>query len=127
MSYGSLNGDPTWTLPNGTFYYAGGKNANCTLAACPVEITVYGYRPNFASSIAVIVLYAICILAQVGLGIRYRSWGFMTAMVLGCIDEILGYVGRIMMYENPWNHNGFIMQIGKFGAHEVLMVQTDQS
>jgi len=35
----------------------------------------------------------------------------MAAMLLGCIDEILGYVGRILLWQNPWNHAGFIMQI----------------
>lgn len=32
-------------------------------------------------------------------------------MVLGCIDEILGYVGRILYWQNPWAKGGFIMQI----------------
>ena len=33
-------------------------------------------------------------------------------MVLGCADEILGYAGRILYYQNPWNAAGFIIQIG---------------
>ncbi|KAG9661535.1 RTA1-domain-containing protein, partial [Aureobasidium melanogenum] len=32
-------------------------------------------------------------------------------MVLGCICEMIGYGGRIIMYNDPWNFNGFIMQI----------------
>lgn len=96
----------------GPWYTTGGTNdPNCTIAVCPVEISVYGYRPSLAASISLITLYALCAVIQVFLGIRYKMWGFMVAMVLGCIDEIMGYVGRIIMWQNPWNSNGFIMQI----------------
>ncbi|KAL8728384.1 MAG: hypothetical protein Q9166_005428 [cf. Caloplaca sp. 2 TL-2023] len=32
-------------------------------------------------------------------------------MVSGCILEVLGYIGRVMSYYNPFNENGFLMQI----------------
>ncbi|KAI4087329.1 MAG: hypothetical protein L6R37_008331 [Teloschistes peruensis] len=32
-------------------------------------------------------------------------------MVSGCILEVLGYIGRIMSYHDPFNENGFLMQI----------------
>lgn len=103
-----------WVSPGGTAYTYTGHNANCTVSACPVELSVYGYRPNLALSGALIALYAIATVVQIGLGLRCKSWTFMSAMVLGCLDEILGYVGRIILYQNPWNHTGFIMQIGKY-------------
>ena len=108
--------EPTYTSPNGTVYIAGGKGATCTLSVCPVEFSVYGYRPSIAASSVLIGLYAVVIAAQVLLGWRHRSWGFMSAMLLGCVDEILGYVGRILLYQNPWNNAGFIMQIGEWNA-----------
>ena len=109
-------GDPLYHSSNGTVYVAGGANANCTLAVCPLDLSVYGYRPSIGASSALIALYAGCILVQGILGWRYRSWGFMAAMMAGCLDEILGYVGRIMYWHNPWNHTGFIMQIGELDA-----------
>lgn len=48
---------------------------------------------------------------QVILGFRYRKWWFMGCMIAGCLDEILGYVGRILYWANPWAKTGFIMQI----------------
>jgi hypothetical protein len=36
-----------------------GPGANCTLAICPVEISVYGYRPSLAANISFIALYAV--------------------------------------------------------------------
>ena len=105
---------PTYITPNGTVYTAGGKGANCTLSVCPVEVSVYGYRPSLHASSVLIALYAVCLLVQTLLGWRFKAWSFMAAMVLGCLDEILGYVGRILLYKNPWNNAGFIMQIGQF-------------
>ncbi|KAL8685549.1 MAG: hypothetical protein Q9218_007690 [Villophora microphyllina] len=32
-------------------------------------------------------------------------------MVSGCILEVLGYIGRLMSYHDPFNENGFLMQI----------------
>lgn len=106
------NNVPIYTAPNGKIYTAGGQSANCTLSVCPVEISVYGYRPSLPASSTLIALYAVCLAIQFFLGWRYKTWGFMAAMTLGCIDEILGYVGRILLWQNPWTHSGFIMQIG---------------
>lgn len=99
--------------PNGQVYTASGNNANCTVSVCPVELTVYGYRPSLAGSGASIALYALCILLNFILGFKYKTWGFMATMITGCIVEILGYVGRILYWQNPWGSAGFIMQIGK--------------
>ena len=112
---------PYFTAPNGLVYSAGGDHANCTISICPIELSVYGYRASLASSIAMIVLYAICLVFQGVLGFRYKAWSFMTAMILGCLTEILGYVGRVLMWKNPWEKPGFIMQIG-LSFHMMLAV-----
>lgn len=46
----------------------------------------------------------------------------MVGMQLGCISEIIGYIGRIMLYNNPWSFIGFMIQIGKcfFSLHTLL-------
>ncbi len=107
------------TLSNTNLTYTyGGDNANCTVSTCPIFLSVYGYRPSVPFSAALIALYALCIAVQLYLGIRYKKWGFMAAMVLGCQSEIIGYVGRILYYQNPWAQSGFIIQIGElFGIH----------
>lgn len=102
-----------YTLTNGTVYILGGKDSNCSLPICPVEISVYGYRPSIPASATLIALYGVCLFVQIFLGWRYKTWTFLAAMALGCIDEMLGYVGRILLYQNPFKQPGFIMQIGK--------------
>lgn len=32
-------------------------------------------------------------------------------MILGCINETAGYIGRVLMYYNPWSFAAFILQI----------------
>ncbi|KIW84882.1 hypothetical protein Z517_00270 [Fonsecaea pedrosoi CBS 271.37] len=103
--------EPIFITPDGTVYIGGGDDANCTVSVCPIDMSVYGYRPSLGASGALIALYSLCIIAQVLLGWRYRAWGFMSLMVLGCVDEIIGYVGRILYWQNPWAQPGFIIQI----------------
>jgi len=102
----------TYTAPGGLVYTYGGDNANCTVAVCPLELSIYGYRPALGFSSAWIAFYAICLIGNIVQGFRYRTWGYATAMILGCIDEIVGYAGRILYWQDPWSKPGFIIQIG---------------
>ncbi|KAK5942325.1 hypothetical protein PMZ80_004888 [Knufia obscura] len=108
-----IGGLPYVVYPDGTTYSTtGGKvDANCTLSVCPLDQSIYGYRPTLPGSAVLIALYGICAIIQLAMGIRYKTWGFMTVMFLGCLDEILGYVARIMYNQNPWNGSSFVMQI----------------
>lgn len=112
MSALRIDGDLYWQTPNGTIYLSNGDgDANCTVSVCPVELSVYGYRPSLPFSSVLIGLYGLIIGMQFVLGWRYRSWGYLSAVVLGCVDEIIGYIGRILLYNNPWDSAGFIIQI----------------
>ncbi|KAI1620606.1 RTA1 like protein-domain-containing protein [Exophiala viscosa] len=104
------SGEPHYIV-NGTTYIAGGQDNNCTVSICPVDLSVYGYRPSLPLSGVIIALYIISIIVQAFLGWRYKTWGFMTIMILGAIDEIIGYIGRILLYNNPFARPGFLIQI----------------
>ncbi|KAK5995475.1 Efflux pump himE [Cladobotryum mycophilum] len=88
-----------------------GPNANCTLDICPVEWSVYQYRPSLAANITFLTLFGIAMLIHIFLGFRWRSWGFMGFMIFGCVVEMGGYAGRIILYNNPWSFGGFMTQI----------------
>lgn len=91
-----------------------GPDGNCTLALCPVEYSVYGYRPSLAANVVFLVLYVISGGIHLYLGIRWKKWGFMTCMLLGALNAVIGYAGRIMLWYNPFVFVGFMMQIGEF-------------
>lgn len=98
-------------LPNGLIPF--GPNANCTLDTCPLEASILQYRPSLAASGTFIGIFSILALRHVVQGIQMKTWGFMLSMIAGCILEIIGYVGRIMIYDNPFDFSGFLSQVSK--------------
>ncbi|KAM0467061.1 hypothetical protein ACHAPV_000575 [Trichoderma viride] len=96
------------TQPN---YVAIGADANCTLSVCPVEESILAYRPWLAANIFFAAYFGAIALVHVYLGWRWKSWGFMVGMLLGCASEIIGYIGRIMLWNNPFSFPGFMIDI----------------
>ncbi|KAL1306414.1 hypothetical protein AAFC00_005119 [Neodothiora populina] len=78
---------------------------------CPVEDTTYGYAPNLGGNIFFCVVFGICALAQLCMGIKYKLRAFTFAVTLGCAGECIGYAGRLIMHYNAWSSTGFKIQI----------------
>ena len=78
---------------------------------CPVTATTYGYRPNLGANIFLLVVFGICTIAQLALGLRYRLRAFTIAVTIGCAGECIGYAGRIILYYNAWSQTGFKTEI----------------
>lgn len=90
-----------------------GPDANCTLALCPVTAGVYQYRPSIAANVVFLVLFGVAMIIHAAQGLKYRTFTFGSLMVIGCISEILGYGGRILLWQNPFSFNGFLLQISE--------------
>ncbi|CAF3459575.1 hypothetical protein SNK03_004582 [Fusarium graminearum] len=97
------------TLPNGLVTF--GPQANCTLDTCPLEASILRYQPSIPANAVFTGVFAVSLIIHVFQGIKMRTWGFMSSMIAGCILEIIGYVGRFIINENPFDFNGFLMQI----------------
>ncbi|KAI5367330.1 Putative RTA-like protein [Septoria linicola] len=80
-------------------------------AACPVEATLYAYRPNLPGNSILLAVFGLCTIAQILFGVRYKNVAFSTVVGIGCVGELIGYAGRIIMHYNPWHDNGFKIQI----------------
>ncbi|KAG9231196.1 RTA1 like protein-domain-containing protein [Amylocarpus encephaloides] len=78
---------------------------------CLVEYTIYGYYPNLGLNAFFAGIFGLLALAQIGLGAFYRTYFFASVMAFGCIAEVVGYGGRIIMNDNPYSKLGFNMQI----------------
>ncbi|KAJ4411606.1 hypothetical protein N0V91_001391 [Didymella pomorum] len=78
---------------------------------CPVEGTIYGYYPSLGWNAAYAGFFGLALIIHIILGIRYKTWSYCIAMSLGCIGEVVGYIGRVMMWDNPFSEEGFQMQI----------------
>ncbi|KAI4198287.1 MAG: hypothetical protein LQ350_005370 [Teloschistes chrysophthalmus] len=78
---------------------------------CVVEATTYGYYPNLGANAFFLAIFALCGAIQFFQGVKWRSWSYMIAMTVGCLGEVLGYAGRVILHSNPWSSLGFQMQI----------------
>ncbi|PNS21524.1 Protein RTM1 [Sphaceloma murrayae] len=96
-------------LPNNLISY--GPRANCTLDLCPIKASVYQYRPSLPANVILLVLFFLLGLAHLYRGIRHPSHFFTLSMLLGCLSEVLGYTGRLLLWSNPFSFPGFMIQI----------------
>ncbi|KAL8670187.1 MAG: hypothetical protein Q9168_005265 [Polycauliona sp. 1 TL-2023] len=92
-------------------YVVYGPDANCTLALCPAKLSVYEYRPSVAANVCFLLFFAIAMIIHLIIGLKWKQWFFVVCMTCGCICEIVGYGGRLWLWQNPFSFQGFLMQI----------------
>lgn len=88
-----------------------GPSANCTLQTCPLEWSVYQYRPSLPANVVLLAIFTIAWNIHVYLGIRWRTVLYMNFMMIGCGSEMIGYIGRVLMWKNPFAFPGFMLQV----------------
>jgi len=88
-----------------------GPDATCTLALCPVTSSIYQYLPSLSANSVFIALFALALALHAILSIRTREWTFLACVTLGCLSEIIGYSGRLMLHADPFSFAGFLIQI----------------
>ncbi|KAI1738412.1 parasitic phase-specific protein PSP-1 [Xylaria scruposa] len=96
-----------------------GPDATCTLELCPIEYSIFQYRPSLAANITFLVLQFILMLIHLGLGLRLGNWWFSGSVVAGCVSNVVGYGGRILLWQNPFSFAGFLLQIILVGSAPV--------
>ncbi|CAG9950443.1 unnamed protein product [Clonostachys rosea f. rosea IK726] len=95
---------------DGEYYQSFGKHANCTLEVCPIEATIYKYNPSKPVNTALAVIFGLIMVGHIYLGVRWKTWGYMVSMILGCLFEIAGYACRIVLHKNPFKFIPFVVQ-----------------
>ncbi|KAK3671138.1 phospholipid-translocating ATPase rsb1 [Recurvomyces mirabilis] len=83
----------------------------CTLETCCLAQSSFNYIPNYGGNIFFAVFFGVFLLPQLGLGIYYKTWGFMAGMLFGLVLEVVGYAARIMLHDNPFDSNGFLIYL----------------
>ncbi|KAF2093267.1 putative RTA1 domain protein [Rhizodiscina lignyota] len=83
----------------------------CTIGTCPLECAQVTYIPTLAGNTVYVAIFGLILIAQIGLGAWYRTWGFLAGMVFGLILETVGYAGRILMHNNPFDFNNFLIYL----------------
>lgn len=67
------------------------------------------YLPTVAGNAIYAAIFGILIVAHLALGIKFRTWGFLVGTSCAFILELIGYAGRIIMHDNPFPLNNFLM------------------
>ena len=95
---------------------------------CTVEASIYGYYPSLAANSAFVAIFSTCLVIQLVQGFVWKTRTYTIAIALGCLGELIGtrlpvtfkgfgcssrigYIGRILLYSNPYDSTGFNMQI----------------
>lgn len=80
----------------------------CTLGTCPLSEANFTYVPTLPGNLVYLAIFAVFIIPQLVLGIRYKTWGYMVGMVIGLGLEVVGYAGRIQLHFNPFPFDPFL-------------------
>jgi hypothetical protein len=84
-------------------------NFVCTLQTCDVKKWGFiHYQPSIPGNVLFLVIIDVLALAQLIMGIYYRTGIVCVAMLLGLACESLGYVARILMHYDPFNRAYFL-------------------
>nr|POE47736.1 sphingoid long-chain base transporter rsb1 [Quercus suber] len=82
---------------------------DCTLETCCLaEQGNFLYIPNYGANLFFTIFFALFILPQLGLGVFYRTWGFMIGNVIGLVLEVVGYASRLGLHKNPFDGDSFL-------------------
>lgn len=71
--------------------------------------THFAYIPDLGANILYICIFGFYLLIQVALGIKFRTWDYMGAMLCGGFLEVAGYTARIFMRKYPQERTPFLM------------------
>ncbi|KAJ5752226.1 RTA1-domain-containing protein [Penicillium odoratum] len=97
--------EPTYPFPQ---LKAETNSDSCILATCPITEAYVYYFPSLADNAFYLALFAVFLIFQLGLGIRYKTWGFSAGLFGGLVLEIIGYAGRLQMHDNPFLFNPYL-------------------
>ena len=100
---------PTNLPPGFNMTWAQNPDIYCNLQNCPLSLAHVQYIINLGGNLLYVAIFGLAILAQIGLTIRFKIWGFGGAMFGGLLLEIIGYVARVQMHSNPFSKGPFLM------------------
>jgi hypothetical protein len=90
------------------------NNVICTLQTCPLACAQVTYVPSLGGNVTYLVIIAFLAIAHLILGIKYKTWGFVVGMTCGLFLEVIGYIGRILLHNNPFDFNAFLMFVSLY-------------
>ena len=115
ITHSSRSGCTMEAVTNGTFSNATAywdylnQNDLCTVKTCPMDYAFLDYLPTVSGNAFYAAWFAILLVGQLILGCYYRTWAYTFSMCSGLLLEIVGYVGRVMLHDDPFSNGNFLM------------------
>ncbi|KAF1941376.1 sphingoid long-chain base transporter RSB1 [Clathrospora elynae] len=79
---------------------------------CTLDGSYWGYQPSHSTNLAFAVLFGVSMVAFLVQGVFSKRWlGFTISMASGCAVEVIGYIGRVLAYDDVWSQDPFLIQI----------------
>jgi hypothetical protein len=75
----------------------------------PLSCAQVEYLPTLGGNAVYATAFGMLLIVQLGFGNKHNTWGFTVGMICGLILEVVGYAGRIMLHDKPFDFNNFIM------------------
>lgn len=81
----------------------------CKVGKCPAWWATIKYRPTIAGNVIYLLCFIVLLGAQIFYGSRKKTWTYMGVLCTGLLLEFIGYIGRIMLNQNPFIMNNFLV------------------
>ena len=85
------------------------QSNECTLDTCCLAQSNFLYRPDFGGNLFFTIFFGVFIIPQLVLGVWRRTQGFGIGMIIGLLLEVVGYVARVLMHNDPFSDSAFLM------------------
>ncbi|KAH8886294.1 RTA1-domain-containing protein [Thozetella sp. PMI_491] len=82
-----------------------------TVDACPLDLAYLHYLPNLGGNVFYAAVFGMLAVLQLFFGYCHRTWGFTLCFVFGLVLEVIGYAGRVVMRNNPFDLNNFVLYL----------------
>lgn len=84
----------------------------CNYTTCPLDpFGQLHYRPSLAGNALYLSVFVLGLLVASALSIKYKTWGYLAGIVGGAGLEVIGYAGRLMLWQDDFNNNNFIIYL----------------
>ncbi|KAI1495869.1 hypothetical protein F5X99DRAFT_414694 [Biscogniauxia marginata] len=76
-----------------------------------VEWSVYEYRPSLVANGEFIALFGLGGVIHTCLGFRWKTWWFMSCMIVSSVNACIGYAARSWSWGEPFSFRPFRIQM----------------
>jgi hypothetical protein len=78
----------------------------CNITTCDLTLATFTYIPTLPGNALYCAIFGIYLILNLYLGFKHKTWGYMVAMFFGLVGEIIGYISRILLHNNPFDPSG---------------------